>query len=676
MPSSLLSVVNKIAACLRLKIDDPELARAQFRSFSKQMPLLYAILICNAAAITWSYFDTNALFKTFLIPLAMCTFGIVRAIWWWQQGDGSKFSDEAIARYILRTCNLAIVMTLSFDLWCMSIYQSGDAYAQGHLVFFLALTAVSTVFCLMAMRAAAMRVAASSTIAFISYFSWVDGGQMLVPAVVLGFVGVGMMVVTYRYNQDFAELVRSQRDLKNRQRETEMLSEENRRIALTDALSGLPNRRRLLAYLESLAEQPARTLDTMAIIFIDLDGFKEINDTHGHQAGDILIGTLSDRLRTVCSPHAKLARVGGDEFAVLIDVPGATERAIKLAKEIEENICLPVLIDRHVLQVGASIGIASNADAMVSPHELLRRADTAMYHVKVRGKGETAIYDLAFDLGRMQRLEIEDEIGKGLANEEFDVFYQPIVDALSGKMVGAEALIRWPRRMAGELQPNAFIEIAEATGQIHPLGLFVLENACRHFAPLKDLQLSVNVSPAQFRDPAFEKQVEDILAKTKFPPNRLQLEITEGYLLADPARAIRAIQAFKAMGMSIALDDFGTGFTSIHYLQSYGFNHIKLDKSLLEGLGPDTRASLLITGATYLATGLDMQVIAEGVETESQAQLLRAAGCDKLQGYYFGKPMPLDQLLERHRPSHKSLMTETSKRKSSIVRRINRRIAS
>lgn len=676
MPFSLLSVVNKIAACFKLKIDDPELARAQFRSFSKQMPLLYAILICNAAAITWSYFDPTALFQTFLIPLAMCTFGVVRAIWWWQQGDGSKFSDEAIARYIIRTCNLAILMTLSFELWCMSIYQSGDAYARGHLVFFLALTAVSTVFCLMAMRAAAMRVAASSTIAFVSYFSWVDGGQMLVPAVVFGFVGVGMMVVTYRYNQDFAELVRSQRDLKNRQRETEMLSEENRRIALTDALSGLPNRRRLLAYLESLAEQPARTLDSMAIIFIDLDGFKEINDAHGHQAGDVLIGTLSDRLRTVCLPYAKLARVGGDEFAVLIDVPGATDRAIKLAKEIEENICLPVLIDRHVLQVGASIGIASNADAMVSPQELLRRADTAMYHVKVRGKGETAIYDLAFDLGRIQRLAIEDEIGKGLANNEFDVFYQPIVDAHSGKMVGAEALIRWPRRMAGELQPNAFIEIAEATGQIHPLGLFVLENACRSFAPLKDLQLSVNVSPAQFRDPAFEKQVEGILAQTKFPPNRLQLEITEGYLLADPARAIRAIQAFKAMGMSIALDDFGTGFTSIHYLQSYGFNHIKLDKSLLEGLGPDTRASLLITGATYLATGLDMQVIAEGVETESQAQLLRAAGCDKLQGYYFGKPMPLEQLLERHGPKPTSLTNESGRRKSSIVRRINRRIAS
>ncbi len=651
MSSFMRDTSAMVVACFKLKIDDPELARAQFRSFSKQMPLLYSILIFNTCAIVWDFLDPKALFETFIFPIVMCAVAVVRAIWWWRQGDGSSFSDEQIARYITRTCNLAVIMTLGFVLWCMWIYKSGDAYARGHLTFFLALTTVSTVFCLMAMRAASMRVAATSTIAFVSYFSTVDDGKMLVPSVVLAFVGMGMIAITYRYNNDFSDLVKSQHDLENRQRETEKLSEENRRIALTDALSSLPNRRHLLECLDQLSQDPICNLDSLAIIFIDLDGFKVINDAHGHQAGDALICTLSERLISLCPKNTKLARVGGDEFAVLIIEDEATECAKELARQIEESICLPVLVDRHVLQVGASIGIASNADALVAPQELLRRADTAMYHVKLRGKGETAIYDLAFDLGRMQRLAIEDEIGKGLANHEFDVFYQPVVDAHNGKIVGAEALIRWPRRPAGELLPSAFIEIAEATGQIHPLGLFVLEEACQNFAPLKDLHLSVNVSPAQFRDPAFEKQVERILLQTEFPPDRLQLEITEGYLLADPERAIRAIQAFKAMGMSIALDDFGTGFTSIHYLQSYGFSHIKLDKSLLDGLGPDTRASLLITGATYLANGLDMQVIAEGVETNNQVQLLRAAGCHKLQGYFFGRPMPLSDLLELHFPN-------------------------
>ena len=201
-----LRALTNLSSLFKLEIDDPELARAQFSSFSKQMPLLYAILVFNAAAIVWDFFDRGALFETFIFPLSMCVVASVRAVWWWRQGDGSGFSDQQITRYITRTCNLAVVMTLGFELWCMWIYNTGNAYARGHLTFFLALTAVSTVFCLMAMRAAAMRVAATSTIAFISYFSWVDDGRMLVEAVVLGFVGFGMMAVTHRYTQDFAEL--------------------------------------------------------------------------------------------------------------------------------------------------------------------------------------------------------------------------------------------------------------------------------------------------------------------------------------------------------------------------------------------------------------------------------------------------------------------------------------
>jgi len=241
--------------------------------------------------------------------------------------------------------------------------------------------------------------------------------------------------------------------------------------------------------------------------------------------------------------------------------------------------------------------------------------------------------------------EIEDEIRTGIAGGEFSLAYQPLVGAEDKRIVAVEALLRWSRRPGGPLAPDEFIEIAEATGQIHPLGLFVLERACHDIAPLGDLRLSVNVSPAQFRDAQFERQVAHVLEQTRFPPERLQFEITEGYLLANPERVVRAVETFKQRGMSIALDDFGTGFTSIHYLRSYGFSHIKIDKSLLAGLAPGSKAAMLVTGAIMLACGLDMRVIAEGVETEDQAQLLRRAGCHKLQGYLFGKPMPLAEFL-------------------------------
>ncbi|WP_238550658.1 EAL domain-containing protein [Blastomonas sp. AAP53] len=535
-------------------------------------------------------------------------------------------------------------MTLAFEFWCMGIYSSGDAYARGNLTFFLGLTQVSTVFCLMTLRAAAMRVAATSTVCFIIFFSVADQGRMAAEAVVLGCVGVGMMIVTHRYNLDFSNLIRSQRDLRNRQAETEKLSDENRKIALTDALSGLPNRRQLLVNLDRIDARPVDALDGLAVLFIDLDGFKDINDTHGHQAGDSLICSLSVRIREICPPHSMLARVGGDEFVVLIDTPGAAAVAAAMAERISDEIALPVLVDKHVLQVGASIGIATNIGGACTSHELLRRADTAMYHAKTSRKGKIAVYDSALDRGRIRRMEIEAEIGTGLANNEFDVFYQPVVDAQSGQIVATEALIRWPRRPAGVLVPQQFIEIAEATGQIHPLGMFVLERSCRDVLALDNISLSVNVSPAQFRDPGFLRQVAHVLEQTRFPPQRLQLEITEGYLLSQPEAAIRTIKSFKAMGLSIALDDFGTGFTSIHYLRTYGFSHVKIDKSLLAGLSPGSKASFLVAGAINLARGLDMEVTAEGVETHEQATLLRAAGCDKLQGFLFGRPMPFVNL--------------------------------
>ena len=630
---------SQLVALFRLDTSDSELARAQFRSFSRQMPLLYCILVCNAAAIMVEFYRPEYLFRTVIAPVAMCAVGIWRAVWWFRQRNIETISDAQIAELIRRTCSLAVIMTLAFEGWCMWIYPLGDAYARGHLTFFLALTQVSSVFCLMSLRAAALQVALSSTLAFVLYFSWIDDGKMIVQAVVLSFVGAGMMVVTHRYNLDFSQMIRSRRDLRLRQIEAERLSEENRRVSLTDALSGLPNRRHLLSRLDQLDDLPLPAQDTQAVIFIDLDGFKEINDAHGHHAGDCLITSLASRLRKACPDHAMLARVGGDEFAILIEVPGATFHALSIARHVAEQICLPVVFQRHVLQVGASIGIASNLEGPLKAHELLRRADIAMYHCKSNGKGEIALYDKAFDEGRLHRMMIEEQMARGLANDEFDVFYQPVVDGATGSIVAAEALIRWPRRPEGQLDPDQFIDIAEATGQIHPLGALVLRRACTDFKQLPGLRLSVNVSPAQFRDPGFERQVAGILEETGFPPDRLQLEITEGYLLAQPERAIKVIGEFKAMGISVALDDFGTGFTSIHYLQSYGFSHIKIDKSLVSGLQPGNKASLLIAGAILLAKGLDMEVIAEGVESRGQADLLRQAGCDYLQGFMFGHPL-------------------------------------
>lgn len=639
-----------------LDTSDPELTRAQFRTFHALIPLLYAILVCNTVAIVATAFEANAIVKTLLSPIAISAIALYRAVWWLRQGDAKQFGDIEIAKHLRSTCRLAVVMTLTFNAWVIWVFQDADAYARSNLTFFLALSQVSTVFCLMTLRAAAMRVAVVSTVSFALYFSWVENGQLLPQSLVLCCVCLGMAVVTHSFNRSFSEVVESRRTLAIRQQETERLSEENRRIAFSDPLSGLPNRRELLARLDQLDARsdlsPASLApNSLAIVFIDLDGFKQVNDEHGHQAGDELIRIVCQRLREQCPPHAILARVGGDEFTVLIETDGAHENAqaaaVKLALRLLNQMALPVLVDRHVLQISGSIGIAANNDESVHPRELLRRADLAMYHAKTEGKAQIAIYSDDLDEGRLRRIEIEGQIGSGLGRDEFDIVYQPIIDAGSGAILSAEALLRWPRRAQGALSPDEFIEVAEATGQIHPLGLYVLERACREIRPLGNLTLSVNVSPAQFRHPGFEKQVLGILKATGFPPERLQLEMTESYLLTNPGLAIKAMEALKAAGIALALDDFGTGFTSIHYLKSYGFTHIKIDKSLLRGLEPGSKATMLVAGAVTLASALDMGVIAEGVEHETQASVLRSIGCHAMQGYLFGRPEPLADFI-RH----------------------------
>ncbi len=652
-PSRTHRLVSSFLALFALEASDSEILRAQFNSFSKHVPLLYVILVINTAAITFTAFQPEHLLKTLVVPFLISTFSMVRAFWWMRQKNAQNLSDEQISAYLKRTCILAVLQTLLFTLWVIWIYQDVGPFARSNLTFFLALSQVSTVFCLMTLRLAATLVAIVSTVSFALYFSWIDDAQLLPQSLVLCCVCTGMAIITNGYNRSFFELVRSRRSLHMRQLEAERLSEENRRIAFTDALTGLPNRRELILRLESFRSEGYSGPDSLAVVFIDLDGFKEVNDEHGHHAGDALIGSICDRLCQLCPDGAMIARVGGDEFTILIEAENAVESAqaqsLNLAMKLLKEIALPVTIDRHVLQVGGSIGIAANVDIAISPQELLRRADLAMYHAKTQGKGQIAIYSDELDSGRLRRLAIEAQIGRGIPRQEFDIEYQPIVDVATRRICAAEALLRWPLRPEGPLGPDEFIGIAEATGQIHPLGLYVLEKACLELKDMSDLRLSVNVSPAQFRHPSFEQQVVDIIDKTGFPYERLQLEITESYLLSNPESALRAIAMLKTKGVSIALDDFGTGFTSIHYLRSYGFSHIKIDKSLTKAVAHERKAAELITGAVTMAKALDMGVIAEGVERADQADVLEQAGCDAMQGYHFGKPMKLASFIAAFR---------------------------
>lgn len=416
-----------------------------------------------------------------------------------------------------------------------------------------------------------------------------------------------------------------------------------REIALTDWLSHLPNRRALIEQLERISQRGDR--DVKTVVFIDLDGFKDVNDIHGHDVGDILIIRIAAMLQTLVPPGGMLARMGGDEFAMTVGGEHSEARAAAFAGSVLDYLNAPIRIDGRTLHISASIGIASGKLQESASSELFRQADIAMYHSKMTGKGRITHYDAELNRAREYLVAIENEIRHGLEHNEFEVWYQPIVCARTQVMIGVEALVRWPRREKGELMPDAFIAIAETSGLIYSLGQFVLDRACHDLLAHNDLKLSVNISPAQFRDPEFENKVSSVLKSSGFPPSRLQLEVTETYVLEKPERARAAIANLKALGTAVALDDFGTGYSSIGYLRRFNFDTIKIDKSLAGLVDDDDQAAALVGGTIRIASALGMTVIAEGVETERQMKLLRLAGCDQLQGFYFSEPMPLSSLL-------------------------------
>lgn len=415
-----------------------------------------------------------------------------------------------------------------------------------------------------------------------------------------------------------------------------------RRVARTDWLSHLPNRRALIEALDQVSLRG--DIDVKSVVFIDLDGFKDVNDIYGHSVGDDLIVAIANTLRERVPPGGMLARMGGDEFAMTVGGDNAEARAAAFAESVLDYLNVPVRLGERTIHIGASIGIASGTLIECTSSELFRRADIAMYHSKMTGKGRITHYDAELNSARERQLAIENQIRSGLERDEFEVWYQPIIDARSQKMTSVEALVRWPRRPDGELGPDTFIAIAETSGLIYKLGQFVLHRACADLEPFSDLKLSVNISPAQFRDPEFEDKVAHVLDVTRFPANRLQLEVTETYVLENPERARSAIMNLKALGTAVALDDFGTGYSSIGYLRRFNFDTIKIDKSLAGLVDNDEQAAALVSGTVRIANALGMAVVAEGVENEKQMKLLRLAGCDQLQGFWFSQPMPIEAI--------------------------------
>jgi diguanylate cyclase (GGDEF)-like protein len=428
--------------------------------------------------------------------------------------------------------------------------------------------------------------------------------------------------------------------------------------ALYDSLTNLPNRSLSMDRLRYAITNDSRDLLKTALLFIDLDNFKKINDTLGHDAGDQLLKETAARLNRCVRRGDTVGRLGGDEFIIILSALEHTVDAKLVADNIMRLFAKPVKISHMELLITVSIGISFSPDDSRDYKQLLVNADTAMYQSKQSGRNNYHLFNGEMNQTVMRRMTLENHLHHALEKNEFCVYYQPLIETTSRNIIGAEALIRWDNPQLGRVSPDEFIGIAEQIGIIEQLGVYVLQQACHFFKDLtgsdgQPLTLAVNVSPQQFRQNHLPDLVDNILKETGLEPEQLELEVTEGLLLGSQSNIKDALLALRQLGVHFSMDDFGTGYSSLSYLREFPFSIIKIDRSFISDLQNKPEDQVLVTAAIAMAHALDMKVIAEGVETEFQLQFLKEKQCDICQGYLFSKPVDGDNF--------KQLLTQQEK---------------
>jgi diguanylate cyclase (GGDEF)-like protein len=418
-----------------------------------------------------------------------------------------------------------------------------------------------------------------------------------------------------------------------------------RRMALHDAVTGLPNRAHLTSRLPEYLANAAKGSQMIAVVAIDLDRFKDVNDVHGHATGDMLLRSVAERMSAQIGARNFVARVGGDEFVAICDSLYSREEARAFAEKLHALISEPVEHDGRILTVGASLGISLYPHDGLSEDELTGRADLAMYRAKQSASDKICFYEASMDESSREKSALALQLRHAVERGELELYYQPQFDVSTRDLVGFEALVRWNHPERGLVMPGEFIAIAEETGLIIPIGEWVLRTACIEAAGWEPAcKVAVNVASAQILQSNLPKVVHQILVDSGLSPSRLELEITESSIIDDQQNALHIIRQLKAMGVMIAMDDYGTGYSSLSTLRAFPFDKIKIDRSFINDLGTNEQADAIVRSTIILADSLKIPVLAEGVESEAHLAFLSTQGCEEAQGYLFSRPMQVDDV--------------------------------
>jgi diguanylate cyclase (GGDEF)-like protein len=455
-----------------------------------------------------------------------------------------------------------------------------------------------------------------------------------------------------------AELEKANEELQNEVAERIAVEQELTYDSLHDAMTGLPNRTLFLDRLgQAIKHSKRRTEYTFAVLFIDVDRFKVINDSLGHLTGDQLLISIGKRMKSCLRSSDTVARFGGDEFAVLLEITGEKNSALIVAEKLQQAIKLPFKLDEHELHITASIGVIMNTGGYDLPGDVLRDADIAMYQAKASGKARFEIFDISMRSQAFSRLEMEQELRSALGNREFQLYYQPIISLKSNQLISLEALIRWCHPKRGLLLPGEFLSIAEASGLILSIENWVLNEACTQlkkwhekYPGFQNVSVNVNVSSRQFAQPNFVTDVTKALQRNDLKPEYLKLEITENVLISNYSAANEVFKQLRDLGIQLQIDDFGSGYSSLGYLQHFPISAVKIDRSFIDGMGKDRKGTELIRAIVSMTRELDIEATAEGIETSEQLNELKSLLCAFGQGFLLSRPLDkegAEKVLER-----------------------------
>jgi diguanylate cyclase (GGDEF)-like protein len=636
-----------IAAAVRLfrvPADNPDLMRAQFGAFSKQMPLLYFILMSNTIAVAYTYVNLAPDWLTIIVPTVLTMLAALRTFWWLRQRHLVR-SDADILRNLRSTNWMTLPIGAGFTAWSFALYPYGDPFAKSQVAFYMAVTVIGCIFSLMHLRSAALIVTLIVDVPYVLFF-WATGEPTLRAIAINNLLVSGAMVtVLFIYYRDFADLVASRKSLLAQQAATQALSDENFRLANLDSLTELPNRRRFFAELSSAFADAERRHVRVAVGIIDLDGFKPINDNYGHSVGDRVLIEAGQRIREVCEgfgpQRVEFARLGGDEFGLVVCGDPEDMDLMRLGERIGDQVRLPYQLDNAHTGLSCSIGFALFPDSATTPETLYECADYSLYHAKRHLRGRTVIFSGELEAEIRSRGVIETLLRTADFDTEMDLVFQPIVEAVSEHTAGFEVLARWRSSRLGLVSPADFIPAAERIGLIRPLTQSLLGRALATARTWPDdIRLSFNLSAHDVCAAGGILPLISIIEKSGVPPRRIDFEITETAVTFDFARAQESIATLKAMGCGISLDDFGTGYSSLSHVHRLPLDKIKVDRSFVADINDNPVSHKIIKSLAGLCDDMEIACVAEGVETRAQLDSLRRLGCNFIQGYYFAKPMP------------------------------------